>query len=130
MPPDAIILHNGARLGIDMDHLGKRIQELRKAKGWSQPDLAKQVGASPTIIGRYERNDATPSVDAAKRVADAFGVTLDYLVSENAGENPLQDRDAYERCKALADLPEDDKVHAFYVIDSIVRNVKARIAYG
>jgi transcriptional regulator with XRE-family HTH domain len=33
-------------------------------------------------MGKYERGEAAPSIDFAKRIADALGVTLDYLVGE------------------------------------------------
>ena len=35
---------------------------------------------SSVMIGKYERNEAVPSIDVAKKIADAFGVSLDYLV--------------------------------------------------
>jgi transcriptional regulator with XRE-family HTH domain len=54
---------------------GKIIATLRDSKGWSQADL----------IGKYERGEAVPSIDAAKKIADAFEVSLDYLVGE--GQN-------------------------------------------
>ena len=37
---------------------GNRIRKLRKAKGWTQEDLAYEAGVSPTHIGRLE-NDAS-----------------------------------------------------------------------
>lgn len=46
----------------------------------SQSELAKQISVSREIVGRYERGDAVPSIDIAKRMADAFEVSLDYMV--------------------------------------------------
>jgi len=63
-----------------MVKIGNRITELRKKKGWSQTELAKQIGASREAIGKYERDESQPSVETAKKIADAFAVTLDYLV--------------------------------------------------
>mgnify|MGYP001580270174 CR=1 FL=1 len=68
---------------------GQRILTLRKQRGWSQPELGKQVGTSGAIIGRYERGDITPSIEVAKKLADAFGVTLDYLVDDKELPNIL-----------------------------------------
>ena len=34
------------------------------------------------MIGKYERGEAVPSIDAAKKIADAFEVSMDYLVGE------------------------------------------------
>lgn len=60
----------------------KRLQALRKGRDWSQPELGKAIGTSGAIIGRYERGEMTPSIDVARKLADALGVTLDYLVAE------------------------------------------------
>jgi len=42
--------------------------------------LAKNIEVSREIVGRYERNDAVPSIDVAKRIVDALDVSLNYLV--------------------------------------------------
>ncbi len=39
-----------------------RLLALRKQRGWSQPELAKKIGISGAIIGRYERGEITPSI--------------------------------------------------------------------
>ena len=38
-------------------NIGERITFLRKKKKLSQADLAKVIGASRDMIGKYERND-------------------------------------------------------------------------
>lgn len=63
-------------------NIGVQITCLRKDKGWSQNDLAEAVGASREIIGSYERGDAIPSVEIAKKIANTLEVTLDHLVGE------------------------------------------------
>jgi ribosome-binding protein aMBF1 (putative translation factor) len=44
---------------------------------WSHVDLAKKVGSSAPIVGRYERDENKPSIDVAAKIADALNVTLD-----------------------------------------------------
>lgn len=63
-------------------NIGSKITELRKAQNWSQADLADKIQVSRVIVGKYERNEAAPSIDIAKKIADAFGISLDYLVGE------------------------------------------------
>lgn len=58
---------------------GQRMIELRKAKKLSQGDLGKKVGTWGDIIGRYERDEVTPSVEVASKLADGLDVSLDYL---------------------------------------------------
>lgn len=65
-----------------MKNIAKIIADLRKQKGWSQTELTTESGVSREIIGKYERGEAVPSIEFAKRIADAFGVSLDYPVGE------------------------------------------------
>jgi transcriptional regulator with XRE-family HTH domain len=46
--------------------IGNRIQALRKQQGWSQKQLAKKVGTSGPIAGRYERGEMTLSAEVTK----------------------------------------------------------------
>jgi transcriptional regulator with XRE-family HTH domain len=74
---------------------GTIITSLRKGKDWSQTDLANKNGVSREMIGKYERGDAVPSIDAAKKIADAFEVSLDYLMGE--GINSKFDKKTVKR---------------------------------
>ena len=71
-------------------------------KNWSQTDLAKESNVSREMIGKYEREDATPSIEAAKKIADAFGVSLDYLVGE--GLNASFDKKTVQRIQEIQTL--------------------------
>jgi transcriptional regulator with XRE-family HTH domain len=106
---------------------GKIIADLRDKKGWSQTDLADKSGVSRVMIGKYERVEAVPSIDAAKKIADALEVSLDYLVGE--GINVHFDKKTLKRLEEL-ELLEDDKKKILYdLIDTYIRDAKARKAY-
>lgn len=45
----------------------KTIADFRKERGWSQTDLSKESGTSGAVIGRYEREEITPSQEIAKK---------------------------------------------------------------
>jgi transcriptional regulator with XRE-family HTH domain len=47
---------------------GKIIASLRDKKGLSQTELADKSGVSRVMIGKYERGEAMPSIDAAKKL--------------------------------------------------------------
>ena len=108
----------------------KRIVDLRKERGWSQPELGKKIGTSGSIIGRYERGEMTPSVEVARKIAEAFGVTLDFLVNDNGLPSALQDKDMIDRWEALSALPREERTRILFVIDALVRDAKARQTYG
>lgn len=46
----------------------------------TQRNLAGKTGISQVMVGKYERGDAVPSMEVGKKIADAFEVSLDYLV--------------------------------------------------
>jgi transcriptional regulator with XRE-family HTH domain len=63
-----------------MSNLGDRIKDLRKQKNLSQSELADKVGISYAQIGRYETKGAQPPAETLKLIADALGVSPDFLI--------------------------------------------------
>ena len=110
-----------------MLNIGIKIVELRKAKNWSQEDLAKQIQSSRVMVGNYERNTNTPSVDILLKIAKAFDVSLDYLVGE--GQLSVYDKDVLKRIEDIEQLDEDSKSKLFFVIDNVIQNFKAKKAF-
>lgn len=110
-----------------MLNIGSRITLLRKEKGWSQTDLAKELGASREIIGKYERNENLPSIEMALKMSNAFGVTVDYLLGE--GEFASFDKELMDRIKDFENLDKNTKAKIFDVMDTYIRDAKARAAY-
>jgi len=106
----------------------KIIADLRKAKGWSQADLAKKTDISQVMVGKYERGDAMPSIEVAKKIADALEVSLDYLVGE--GVNSKFDKLTLKRIEEIQELDEDKKKTLFDVIDTFIRESKGRKAFS
>lgn len=106
---------------------GKIIATLRDAKGWSQTDLANNSGVSHVMIGKYERGEAVPSIDAAKKIADTFEVSLDYLVDE--GQNAKFDKKTVQRLQDIEALNPTIKDKLFFLIDTVIRNTNAQKAY-
>jgi transcriptional regulator with XRE-family HTH domain len=111
-----------------MKNIAKIIADLRKQKGWSQTELATESGVSREIIGKYERGEAVPSIDFAKRIADAFGVSLDYLVGE--GLHSKLDKKTVKRMQDIESLKDDDKNHLFAIVDAFLRDATTRKAYA
>jgi len=89
-------------------NIGNRIADLRKKKDLSQTDFAKMVGVSREMIGRYERNEVMPSIEVAKKIADALEVSLDYLAGE--GLNAKFDKQTVKRLEDIEGLPQEEKI--------------------
>lgn len=110
--------------------IGDKILALRKEHGWSQKQLAKLVGTSGPIVGRYERGEMTPSVEVAKKLAEIFGVTLDYLVDDTGNASNIKDKAMLQRMMEIEALDNEDKKTIVYVLDSLLRDAKAKKAYS
>lgn len=63
----------------DVMNFGERLREARKRLGWSQLELAKKTGIRNDRISDYEREVNDPSFFIARCLADALGVSLDWL---------------------------------------------------
>lgn len=59
---------------------GKRIQQLRKANGITQEELAIKLNISDRHLRRIERGEEAPSIDLLVEITTIFNSTLDYLI--------------------------------------------------
>ena len=64
--------------------LGARIAVLRREAGWSQGELARQLGVSPSAVGMYEQGRREPSAQLLVDLSRLFGVSVDYLLTGKA----------------------------------------------
>ena len=58
--------------------------ERRKAKGWTQQDLARACGLTQSVIGRIESKRSVPTLVTLQKIVSALGASLS-LVEEKAG---------------------------------------------
>ena len=58
-----------------------RLKRLRKEHGYAQESLAAVIGVERSSVGKYEgKSGVIPSNDVLARIADLFGVSIDYLL--------------------------------------------------
>ena len=106
---------------------GERIILHRKQLKMSQDDLARKVGTSAPIIGRYERNEIKPSIEVAAKIADELNVTVDYLLT---GSNMVMDKQLMRRMEDIEALPAEEKDKVYYFIDMALSHHKAKRAFA
>ncbi len=103
---------------------GDRLAFARKQKKMTQGELGGKVGTSGDIIGKYERGENMPSIDVAAKMADALGVTLDYLVKD--GEYEHIDNETLKRLKEVQGLDSDTRAHVFATIDAFIKAARLK----
>lgn len=92
----------------------ERLRQLRVMKKMSQEELGQLTDLNYNHIGRYERGDSRPSADKLKALAEALGVTTDYLLSgnsDNAARVNLEDQELLEMFRSVQQLPEEKKIY-------------------
>ena len=67
--------------------IGKTIAELRKAKGWTQIELAEKLQVSDKAVSKWEKDAGIPSVEFFPLLAKLFNVSIDYLMMGNVSDN-------------------------------------------
>lgn len=55
------------------------VKEERKARGWSHAKMAELIGISQQSISFYETGGRVPDIRTARKIAECFGVSMDYL---------------------------------------------------
>ena len=88
----------------DLQLYGK-IQARRKALGLSQEELAQRMGVSRQSVTKWETGLSAPDLDRLVELADTLGVSLDYLLRDQA-EAPEGPAESGEAAPAEA-LPEE-----------------------
>lgn len=88
--------------------LAERLQSAMKLANMTQAELAAQTGASRAAISQYLSGKNVPNMDRIKALADATGVTFDYLIGYGtapATEVPLKKISVKEaaRCMGKSD---------------------------
>jgi transcriptional regulator with XRE-family HTH domain len=106
--------------------LGDNILRIRKKKDLSQAELGKLTGTSGDVIGRYERGEMMPSIEAVTKIADALEVSIDFLVGKT---NTLLDKNMMDRLQDIEQLPDDKKAYILNLIDICLRDFKTQQAY-
>lgn len=82
---------------------------------------AIELGTKGPAIGRYERDEMKPSIEAAARMAELLNVSLDWLV----GHIDLEiDKKMIERIQEVTKMKPKDKEHVFAMLDTFIKQTK------
>jgi transcriptional regulator with XRE-family HTH domain len=93
--------------------IGKRIAQLRRARGISQDELAELAQLHRVTVAKYETGAVEPGALALGRIADVLQTTTDDLLGRN---------------KSLIDNPEIDE--RMMISEQIRRDPSLRILFG
>jgi transcriptional regulator with XRE-family HTH domain len=109
--------------------VGQRLARIRKERGFTQVELARQLGSQQSLITAYETDRRALSAEMAVQLALALDVTTDELLHPNAAKKKTPKKPSLKivrRMEQLEKLPENKQAFILTAIDSLLRGAVAR----
>lgn len=106
---------------------GRRLSELRQARGLTQVQLASKLEVSQRAISRLETVAEYPTVPLLVAICDALGASADELLGLKpppkaaAARQPPEEKRLWRHLKLVASLPERDQRAVLRIIDSTAK---------
>ena len=79
-----------------------KLIQLRKKAGWSQEELAEQIGVSRQAISKWEGAQSVPDLSRIIQLSKIFNISTDILLKD---ENMLEEEYEYHSTEPLNDVP-------------------------
>lgn len=85
-----------------MKQFNEKIKELRTRgpQKINQSTIAKAIGVDRTTYSKYETGDSEPDFNTVNKIADFFGVSIDYLL----GRDEKNDEESYQKANANSNI--------------------------
>ena len=119
---------------------GEKLKELRIRKGWTQKELAHNIGKQRRAIIRYESGECYPRRDDYRKLAEILDVDVNYLLTEDekfmsgvreqyGHRGQLQAEEVFSQARELfagGELSEEDKQAFIAELQEIFLEFKKR----
>lgn len=109
--------------------LGEKIKSVRKEKGWSQEKLGQMINIAKSVVWKYEKDEAVPSAEVIKRVAQAFSVSTDYLLfdkTEKENITKINDKKLLLQFEEVDKMSPEDREYIMKTIDLVINKNKIK----
>jgi transcriptional regulator with XRE-family HTH domain len=116
------------QLKEDVESFGERLARLRKAAGFSQRELATELGISYRMVAYYEGETEHPPTHLLPHLAKALGVSADELMGlEKTKKNGrTQDTRLWRRFSQVEKLPPPKRKQIVQILDAFLGSEKVK----
>jgi transcriptional regulator with XRE-family HTH domain len=110
----------------ELGHFGKRLAELRKRAGYTQVELAEEIGVTQRVITYYERESEHPPANLLPKIAQALKITTDELLGTTPVKKPPKPRTTrlQRRLEQIEQLGPKEKRQALQFLDTLIEREK------
>lgn len=123
MPKDAITTE---------ETFGQRLARLRKAAGFTQTELAEEIGGTRRMIAYYETESEHPPATLLTEIGRALKVTTDELLGAVTLKKavPIGNARLQRRLQQLEKLAPQEKRQVLQVLDAFIERSQLKQASG
>jgi transcriptional regulator with XRE-family HTH domain len=106
---------------------GKRLADIRQARGLTQAELGQAVGVSKRVITYYEQEDAQPPGAMLVELAQALRVSSDQLLGLKPPKDKTSPRTArlIKRLQKIEKLPPTDQRVVLKMVDGLLERARS-----
>lgn len=106
----------------ELSDFGQRLVRLRKAAGYTQTELAEELGVTQRMVSYYEGHPEFPPSALLPKLAKLLGVTADELLGIKSLKKSKQpDTRLQRRIQQIEKLPTKDRRQLVQVIDTFLK---------
>lgn len=110
---------------------GAQLSRLRKEAGYTQQELAQEIGVSRRMIAYYARETERPLTTLLPALAEALGVTTEALLGVAALEKTAKpDRRLRRRMQHIERMNPREKRQVLQLIDAFIEREQLRASKG
>ena len=109
-------------LDLGKETFGQRLARLRKERGYTQIELADQIGIVQALVSDYEVGKLRLNAEMVVRFAKALGISTDELLGleKNQPNSSVQNRRVLRRLHQVDQLSKRDQDALLRTIDAFV----------
>lgn len=122
MPKKKVLLKEGE------ESFGRRFAQLRLEAGYSQRELAAELGISYRMVAYYETEAARLPTQLLPQLAKVLGVSTDQLlgVKEVKGNGKRHDNRLWRRISQVEKLPTPQRKQIVQILDAFLEREKLK----
>ena len=114
---------------VSSETIGHRLARIRKARGYTQVDLAEKIGIVQNLVSDYERDKLRLHAEMVVRFAQALEVTSDELLGLSTVKSKQTKKDKVplrllRRLKKLEQLPAAKQKSILHTFDLLIKGVQ------
>jgi transcriptional regulator with XRE-family HTH domain len=107
--------------------IGQRLARLRKERGFTQTELAEQIGILQTLVTDYECDRLRLSAEMAVRFAQALDISMDEFLKRQPAkrQRPKPRRKVLRRLELIESLPSHHQQTVLKTIDTMLKGLRS-----